>query len=559
MKKLLSILVLMALCLTMVIVPVQAMGEVILGESSVTIGGTEAELSGLPLTLKVEDTSGEVKYLSQTQIAADGTYSFIVEGLAQGESYTYFLRQPRMNDVFEGTFYVPSPTDAESVLEAFKGLDVSKNNTNRIADMTEFLTTPLNVQILNINIEAFNNLENSDAVAEAMCEAKSSLTSVDLISAKFTELVRAQAEAEEKAALIEEIASSDLSDMLDLIEENKTTLGIKTKYGFSTVKDNFDNGDEALAQSLKDAISDSKTPEELNTAVSKTLALISFNNESWGKYDDIETYYKEEIGSVFGSVKSKLTDIELTDLKKAVQKETFDDLEALKNFIAEETEEIIDGRKPSGGGAPSGGGDRGITVVKDNEKPVVPENNPIAFAFTDCDHVEWAKESILRLNELGIVNGKSAMKFAPDDNTKREEFLKMLLISCGVTPANEEAQGFTDVPAGSWYAPYIAKAVNIGLVNGISATEFGVGLEITREDMAVLCYRMLTHLGKATLEAGDVTFADSENISDYAQDAVKTMQSLEIIKGMGNNRFEPSAMATRAQAAVIIDRLMNLK
>lgn len=567
MKRIVSILVLTMLLLSSVMMPVQAAGdirpEVLPGASKVTISGVETELAGLPLTLKIVDGGGTVKYLNQTLIAADGTYSFVVGGLSQGESYTYSLRHPRQAQVSSDSFYIPTEGDETNVLGAFVGLNVNENNPNRVSDMTDFLTAPLSVQILNIDIDSFNALENPAAVSLGMCDAHAGLTSLELISTKFAELVRAQAEAEEtarqNAVLVQTIASSELGDMLDLIEANKTRLGIKTKYGFAKIQSNFDNGDNALAQKLKDAISGAQTPDELNEAVSGVLALIAFNDESWGKYEDIDQYYKEDIGSIFGDAKAKLTDLELTDVKQKVQAETFADLDELKTFIENRTTAIIEGRKePSTGGVPSRF-EGGIKVVKDNDQPLVPENNPVATDFTDCEHVSWAKDSILRLKELGIVNGKSATAFGPDDKTKREEFLKMLLLSCGITPDTEASAEFADVPSGSWYAPYIKTAVELGVVTGISETEFGVGREITRQDMAVLCYRMLTYLNKTMPDADGNVFADEATISAYATDAVKAMQTMGIIKGMDDNRFEPSVLATRAQTAVIIDRLMNLK
>lgn len=565
MKRFLSVLVFMGLLLSLVVLPVQATDsispKVTVGDAEVTISGVEESLAGLPLTIKIVDEGGELEYLYQTQVAADGGYAFVIEGLKEGESYTYSMRHPRLNDFYENTLYISSATDAETVLEAFKDLNVSKSNPDRISDMTDFLTTPSNIQILNIDIEAFSNLENPDVVAEAMCDEHNNLTSVELIGSKFIELVRNQAKAEETAredaALVKKISEANISDMLVLIEESTTRLGIKTKYGFATVKDNYENGDDVLAQSLKEAIKGAKTPNELNAAISGTLALVAFNNESWGKYDEIEKYFNEDIGSIFSNVKSKLTDIELTDLKKKVSKEIFDDLEKLKDFINKEAQEIIDNRKSSG--SSSFGGDAGVTVVKDKDKPVDPENKPIAIGFTDLESVSWAKESIVRLKELGIVNGKSTINFAPNDKTTREEFLKMLLLSSGIAIDENAVPDFADVSASSWCAPYIKKAVDLGIVTGISDAEFGVGHEITRQDMAVLCYRMLSYLGKEMPQIGVNVFADESDISSYAKDAVNVMLSLGIVKGMGDNRFEPSVVATRAQTAVIIDRLMSLK
>jgi len=52
-------------------------------------------------------------------------------------------------------------------------------------------------------------------------------------------------------------------------------------------------------------------------------------------------------------------------------------------------------------------------------------------------------------------------------------------------------------------------------------------------------------------------FTDEENISGYAKEAVGAMQKSGIIKGTGDGRLAPKNDATRAEAAVIIYRLLN--
>ena len=40
-----------------------------------------------------------------------------------------------------------------------------------------------------------------------------------------------------------------------------------------------------------------------------------------------------------------------------------------------------------------------------------------------------------------------------------------------------------------------ARAVELGIIEGISDTEFGTGISITREDMAVMIYRSMEKIG----------------------------------------------------------------
>ena len=55
----------------------------------------------------------------------------------------------------------------------------------------------------------------------------------------------------------------------------------------------------------------------------------------------------------------------------------------------------------------------------------------------------------------------------------------------------------------------------------------------------------------------ELSFNDSENISDYAKEAVAELSALGIINGVGDGMFQPKSVATRAQAAVIIDNVFE--
>ncbi|MCR4431546.1 MAG: S-layer homology domain-containing protein [Tepidanaerobacteraceae bacterium] len=118
---------------------------------------------------------------------------------------------------------------------------------------------------------------------------------------------------------------------------------------------------------------------------------------------------------------------------------------------------------------------------------------------------------------------------------------------------------FRDVKEGMWYYSSIAAAQKLGIVKGKGDGSFGVNDQITRQDMAVMAYR-IAQLVKANLNtnASVIQFTDKSDISPYAVDAVIAMQNAGVINGVGDSRFLPKGQATRAQAATIICRLFNL-
>lgn len=170
-----------------------------------------------------------------------------------------------------------------------------------------------------------------------------------------------------------------------------------------------------------------------------------------------------------------------------------------------------------------------------------------AESFDDLKNVKWAEEAILALYEKKIVNGDGNGKFLPEKNVTRSEFLKMLLLSQGIEVDKNTNSDFNDVSPSSWYAPYVATAKKLGIIQGNAEGLFMPDSNITRQDMIVMLYRAEKHN-----ISGNYVFADQDSIADYAKAAVSYYAEKGIISGMGDNRFEPVMLSTRAQAAQLI-------
>ena len=179
------------------------------------------------------------------------------------------------------------------------------------------------------------------------------------------------------------------------------------------------------------------------------------------------------------------------------------------------------------------------------------ENGVSELLFKDVTEDHVAYEAIEALVEEGVLSGKSEGLFYPEDTLKREEFAKMLCEALDITEG-KNSPIFYDVLAGSWYDDYVIKAASNGLINGVSDTHFGIGGEITRQDMAVMLKRYLDKQGVKPTQEVTVLYADNAEISDYAREAVSFLSSLDIIEGRDNNLWCPQSPATRAEAAKAI-------
>ena len=76
--------------------------------------------------------------------------------------------------------------------------------------------------------------------------------------------------------------------------------------------------------------------------------------------------------------------------------------------------------------------------------------------------------------------------------------------------------------------------------------------------MAVICLNVAKSIGINTQELSEDVFTDDAGIADYAKAAVYTLKSLDIINGMDDGTYNPQGFTTRAQAVVVLYRLLTV-
>ncbi len=172
--------------------------------------------------------------------------------------------------------------------------------------------------------------------------------------------------------------------------------------------------------------------------------------------------------------------------------------------------------------------------------------------FDDISHVPWAQEAIKYFSENGIIEQSFDKKLHPDEYVTREEFVHILISAFGLYDQNAKC-AFSDVTP-KFYGD-VASAAALGIVNGVSETEFGFGSNITRQDLSAMSCRVLNHLG---IEAASdkLDFNDADKIADYARDSVGVLKAMGILNGDNAYCFNPENFTTRAEAYKIIYLLM---
>ncbi len=213
----------------------------------------------------------------------------------------------------------------------------------------------------------------------------------------------------------------------------------------------------------------------------------------------------------------------------------------------------------SGGGSSGGrysGTSTAVNITKDpnasqqRELPPPPTAEPeTRNRFADVSPEHWAWEYIEDLADKEMVQGSDG-NFEPERAVTREEFVKMTVAAMQVELDETETLTFADTEPNAWYAPYVETALAREWIQGISAERFGIGEVITREQAAVILWRILN-----LNENGELSFRDSDSISAYAAEAAAGLASAGILSGNENNEFCPAASLTRAEAAKLVCKL----
>ena len=203
-------------------------------------------------------------------------------------------------------------------------------------------------------------------------------------------------------------------------------------------------------------------------------------------------------------------------------------------------------------GTTSGGGP-GIIAPGHTGAVTTPNTNTnYKPDFQDLDSVEWARTAINGLAMRGMISGRDQYTFDPNANITRAEYCQILMGAINALNAKGEST-FADVPSTAWYYNAVSVASQLGIVSGYGDGNFGPNDLITRQDMALMTYKTAKIMNKSLEPVNaEITFEDSHEISDYAFEAVMTLQKAGIINGMTDTTFEPHSNATRAQSAKVI-------
>ena len=174
--------------------------------------------------------------------------------------------------------------------------------------------------------------------------------------------------------------------------------------------------------------------------------------------------------------------------------------------------------------------------------------------FRDVAPGAWYEEAVRYVYEAGLMQGTTGTTFSPGRTSNRGMIAAILHRLEGSPRAGTPP--FTDVAADSYCADAVAWAEKNNIVRGFEDGTFRPEGRITRQQLAAILFRYLEHRGADTAGRADLSrFSDTAAVADYAREAMAWAVSAGLLQGRSDGTLDPAGSATRAQTAVILQRL----
>ena len=179
------------------------------------------------------------------------------------------------------------------------------------------------------------------------------------------------------------------------------------------------------------------------------------------------------------------------------------------------------------------------------------------LSFSDVKIDSWYYDAVSYAVKNKLMEGTGGGKFDPEGKMTRAMLVTVLYRLDG-EPEVSGKNGFTDVKNGQWYSNAIIWANQTGIAGGYGGGLFGTEDDITREQIASILQRYAQYKKYGDGNRSDLEkYTDSENISDWALDAMKWANGEGLITGRTSVTLVPGGDASRAEVASILMRFIE--
>lgn len=180
--------------------------------------------------------------------------------------------------------------------------------------------------------------------------------------------------------------------------------------------------------------------------------------------------------------------------------------------------------------------------------------------FTDVPPDHYAYEAITYLRERKILLGYSDGSYRPNQRVNRAEALKIIVspLVSDEALAQLTTSRYTDVPAGSWFAPYVEWARSqVGIIDGPpKVTSFTPARSVTKAEFL----KMLFASRKADLRfLGDISAplaSDVQSPKDWHYPYMRYALGNGVTFPTSDGLLRPGYQLTRADVALLLHRYL---
>lgn len=171
--------------------------------------------------------------------------------------------------------------------------------------------------------------------------------------------------------------------------------------------------------------------------------------------------------------------------------------------------------------------------------------------FTDLTSFS---EEIYYLRDLGIIKGFTETEFKPYQPIKRVDAVRMIMRELNLDLTDIVDPGFEDITVYSPGYSEIAKAYELGIINGKTDRKFAPSDYLTRAEMSKILAKAYNLEG--TFEKG---FKDVTNSSYWGYPFIHALAANSITVGYPDGTFKPTKQITRQEFAAFMARYLNPK
>lgn len=180
----------------------------------------------------------------------------------------------------------------------------------------------------------------------------------------------------------------------------------------------------------------------------------------------------------------------------------------------------------------------------------------VSKSFADVPQTHWAADVIQELASKLVISGTSEQSFEPESKVTRAQFTALIARALKLKTASASTS-FQDVKPSDWFTSEVAAAVQAGIVNGREIDKFDPNAQVSREEMTTILMRSYRLQHGKTDSAAVPSFSDETTVSEWALADVKAAAALGLVQGRSEGQFEPQGVATRAEAAQVLYRLLS--